>query len=225
WYPALLIRSLFDSDPVRYATGRMFRNLGLVITKVNPLWKIEVIGADKVKNPRNPYVVVSNHQSMADVVVLNHLPWEMKWLAKKELFSTPFLGWELKLAGDIPVDRKNPRDAVRSIRKALAYLSQKCSVMVFAEGSRSPDGNVRDFLDGAFRLAIDAGVPVLPVVVDGTFDCLPKKSWKFGKATEIRIEVLDPIDTSEMARGDIGALRELVRGAIISRLSEMRGES
>ena len=143
-------------------------------------------------------------------------------MAKKELFSTPFLGWQLKLAGDIPVERDNPRDAVQSIRKARTYLSQKCSVMVFAEGSRSPDGNVCDFLDGAFRLAIDAGVPILPVVVDGTFNCLPKKGWRFGKATEIKVEVLDPIDTSEMVREDIGALRELVRSTIIGRLSQMR---
>lgn len=225
WYPALLIRKLFDRDPVRYATGRMFRDLGLVITKINPLWKIEVIGADKVKNPRNPYVVVSNHQSMADIPVLSHLPWEMKWMAKKELFSTPFIGWQLKLAGDIPVERENPRDAVRSIRKARAYLSQKCSVMVFAEGSRSPDGTVRDFLDGAFRLAIDVGVPVLPIVVEGTFNCLPKKSWKFGKATDIKIVVLDPIDTSGMKREDIGTLRELVRDTIVSQLSKMRAEA
>src|SRR5690606_23800217 len=101
------------------------------------------------------------------------LPWEMKWMAKKELFALPIIGWQLKLAGDIPVDRNNPRDAVRSLRKAKAYLEEKSSVMIFAEGSRSPDGEVGPFLDGAFRLAITAGVPVLPVVVDGTAHCLP----------------------------------------------------
>jgi 1-acyl-sn-glycerol-3-phosphate acyltransferase len=224
WYPAVLVRKLFDRDPVRYASGRLFRNLGLVITRINPLWKVEVVGAERILNPRNPYVVVSNHQSFADVPILSHLPWEMKWMAKKELFSIPFLGWQLTLAGDIPVDRENPRASVLSIRKARAYLEQNCSVMVFAEGTRSPDGNVQAFLDGAFRLAIDSGVPILPIVVDGTFNCLPKNSWRFGKATEIKVEVLDPVATEGMNRDDIDTLRELVRGKIADRISQLRAE-
>jgi 1-acyl-sn-glycerol-3-phosphate acyltransferase len=223
WYPAMVVRRLFDRDPALYATGRLFRDLGVALTKVNPLWRVKVFGVERIQNPRNPYVVVSNHQSMADIPVLSHLPWEMKWMAKKELFSVPFVGWELKLAGDIRVDRDNPRDAVQSIRRARAYLDERCSVMVFPEGTRSRDGDMGPFLDGAFRLAVDAGVPILPVVVEGTFDCLPKKSWKFGKATGIRVEVLDPIPTDRMKRSDIADLRDRTRMAIADRLDELRG--
>lgn len=224
WYPLLLVRRLVDRDPVRYATGRLFRDLGVVLTKVNPFWKVQVSGVEKVTNPRNPYVVVSNHQSMADIPIISHLPWEMKWMAKKELFSTPFVGWEMRLAGDIPVNRENPRDAVKSLRMARSYLDQACSVMVFPEGTRSVDGKVKSFHDGAFRLAVDAGVPVLPVVVEGTHDCLPKKTWKFGKATGIRIDVLDPVETAEMTRSDVASLRETVRHRISDRLSELRDQ-
>jgi 1-acyl-sn-glycerol-3-phosphate acyltransferase len=222
WYPAVLLRSLFDRSPGRLATGRLFRDLGVLLTKLNPLWKITVIGTEAARNSRTPHVVVSNHQSLADIPVLSHLPWEMKWMAKKELFSLPFIGWQLKLAGDIPVERDNPRSAVKTLRKARAVLEQKCSVMVFAEGSRSPDGNMGPFLDGAFRLAIDAGVPILPVVVEGTFNCLPKKSWKFGKARQIRVEVLEAISTKGLSRVNVAQLRDLVRARIAGRLEEMR---
>ena len=224
WYPIMLVRRLFDRDPVRYATGRLFRDLGATVTKVNPLWKVKILGADKVSNPRLPYVVVSNHQSMADIPILSLLPWEMKWMAKKELFETPLIGWELKLAGDISVDRANPRSAVQSIRKGMWYLENKCSVMVFPEGTRSLDGEVQDFHDGAFRLAIEAGVPVLPIVVEGTFGCLPKKSWKFGSAKGITLNVLDQIDTNGMTRGDVGMLRDRTRDLIVGKLASLRAD-
>lgn len=223
WCPLLLLRRLFDKSPVRYATGRLFRRVGVVITRLNPLWRVTVSGAGAERSPRVTCVVVANHQSLADIPVLSHLPWEMKWLAKKELFALPVIGWLLRLAGDIPVDRANPRDAVRSLRKARGYLDKNCSVMVFAEGSRSKDGEVGPFLDGAFRLAIAAGVPILPVVVDGTANCLPKNSWKFGRASEIRVDVLAPLPTSLLKANDAGALRDEVRERIVSRLTEIRG--
>ena len=97
-------------------------------------------------------------------------------------------------------------------------------MMVFPEGTRSLDGEVKSFHDGAFRLAVDAGVPILPVIVDGTFNCLPKKSWKFGRATAIKVEVLDPVETSGYKRGDIPALRESVRETIRENLARIRGQ-
>ena len=222
WCPLLLVRRLFDRSPVRRGTGRLFRQVGVLLTKLNPLWRVTVIGAES-SNARNlPCVVVANHQSLADIPVLSHLPWEMKWMAKKELFALPIIGWQLKLAGDIPVDRNNPRDAVRSLRRAKAYLEEQCSVMIFAEGSRSPDGEVGPFMDGAFRLAITAGVPVLPVVVDGTAHCLPKKSWKFGQASNVRVEIQPEVETTGLTLTDVGALRDKVRGRIVARLAEMR---
>jgi 1-acyl-sn-glycerol-3-phosphate acyltransferase len=222
WCPLLLVRRLFDRSPVRRGTGRLFRQVGVLLTKLNPLWRVTVIGAESSSAHSLPCVVVANHQSLADIPVLSHLPWEMKWMAKKELFTLPIVGFQLKLAGDIPVDRENPRDAVKSLRKARSYLENQCSVMIFAEGSRSPDGEVGPFLDGAFRLAIDAGVPVLPIVVDGTANCLPKKSWRFGQASEVIVEVLPEVATATMTLADVGALREEVRGRIVARLAEMR---
>ena len=88
WYPLLLAIRLFDRDPVRYRTGRWFRRLGIAMTKVNPSWQLE-IGGYTVENPRRPYVVVSNHLSIADIPLISHLPWEMKWSERKSCFASP----------------------------------------------------------------------------------------------------------------------------------------
>lgn len=205
-----------------YTTGRWFRRLGMAITKVNPSWRLHVSG-ETILNPRRPYVVVSNHQSHADIPLVSNLPWEMKWLAKIELFRFPVIGWMLKLAGDIPVDRNDRRQGVTVLRTAAHYLRGKCSVMFFPEGTRSHDGKVHKFNEGAFRLAIKERVPVLPLVLDGSYDCLPKHSWRFGRPADIRLKVLPPVPTENLHTGDTAALCEHVRQMIIAQLSQWRG--
>lgn len=222
WFPLLAIIRLFDRDPVRYTTGRMFRRLGVYITKANPLWTLNISG-EKISDIRRPYVIVSNHQSFADIPLIANLPWEMKWLTKIELFKLPVIGWMLRMSGDIPVDRKNKRAAAQAFIKAARYLSQKCSVIFFPEGTRSPDGLVHKFTDGAFQLAIREQVPILPLVVEGSRDCLPKKSWKFGKPKEIFLKVLPPVETTGLTSNDAGTLRENIRTLIIVQIASWRG--
>ena len=223
WLPLLAAIRLTDRDPVRYRTGRWFRRLGVAMCKVNPAWQVQLTGHKSVTNPRRPYVVVSNHQSLADIPILSHLPWEMKWIAKKELFTVPFVGWMMRLAGDIPVDRAETRSGARMLLTAMKYLEQKCSVMFFAEGTRSPDGRVGRFNDGAFQLAIKAHVPILPVAIEGSFDCLPKKSWRFGKASYIHVKVLPEVDTTGMTTKDAGALNTRIRQMIVREVAAVRG--
>ena len=98
WVPLLALMRVFDRDPAYYHTGRWMRRLGMVMTKVNPAWQIEISG-ETIENPRYPYIVVSNHQSSADIPIISCLPWEMKWVAKAELFKMPLLGWLIQLAG------------------------------------------------------------------------------------------------------------------------------
>jgi 1-acyl-sn-glycerol-3-phosphate acyltransferase len=224
WLPLLAIYRLFDRDPVRYRTGRMFRRLGVAMTVVNPSWKIHVDGIT-VDNPRNPYVVVSNHQSLADIPIVSHLPWEMKWIGKESLFKLPLVGLMMKFSGDIPVDRSDRRSGARMLLTAIRYLNQKCSVMFFPEGTRSPDGRLWKFNEGAFQLAIKAGVPILPVVLDGSSECLPKKSWKFGPPLDIHVRVLPPVPTAGLTSADGGRLTQEVRNRIASELALWRGVS
>ena len=224
WVPLLALLRLFDRDPAHYRTGRWLRRLGMAMTRANPAWRIEISG-ETIDNPRHPYVVVSNHQSNADVPIISCLPWEMKWVAKAELFKVPLVGWLMRLAGDIPVDRKDKRSRAQVLVDARQYLRDACSVMFFPEGTRSRDGRVHRFSNGAFRLAIKAQVPVLPLAIDGTQDALPKHSWKFGTAKAVRLKVLSPVPTTGLTADDTEALRKQVRRLIIEQLAAWRGAS
>ena len=222
WLPLLAVRRLLDRDPAHYHTGRWFRRLGAAMTRVNPAWTIRISGAE-IDEPRRPYVVVSNHQSNADIPIISRLPWEMKWVAKAELFKVPILGWMLRLAGDIPVDRKDRRSRSLVLVTARDYLHKRCSVMFFPEGTRSRDGRVRRFSNGAFLLAIKEQVPVLPLAIDGTGDALPSDGWKFGRAEAIRLKVLPPVPTTDLTIDDAPLLREQVRRRIVEQLAAWRG--
>jgi 1-acyl-sn-glycerol-3-phosphate acyltransferase len=221
WLPLLAISRLFDPDPVLYRTGYLFRKLGNALLWANPAWRLHISG-ETITNPRNPYMVVSNHQSLADIPLISNLPWEMKWMGKVELFKLPIIGWMMHLSGDISVDRKNPRSGAQALIKAQRYLEKHCSVMIFPEGTRTLDGRVRPFTDGAFHLAIRAKVPVLPLVVDGSRDCIPKHSWRFGKPSDIHLKVLPPIDTGSMTMEDVATLRDQVRRAIMTEIAGWR---
>jgi 1-acyl-sn-glycerol-3-phosphate acyltransferase len=221
WCCVVGISRLFDRDPVRRRTGFIFRKIGNVMTLVNPSWKL-LISGEPVPNPRTPYVVVCNHQSLADIPFISNLPWEMKWMAKEELFRIPILGWMMRWSGDIAVDRKDARSGVRALNKAKTMLAQKCSVMIFPEGTRTQDGRVRQFWEGAFHLAIKAKVPILPLAIEGSRDCIPKHSWRFGERSDVFLKILPPIDTSSYSLEDVGRLRDSVRTAIMTQIAAWR---
>ncbi len=224
WLPLLAVIRLFDRDPVVYRTGRWFRRLGVAITRVNPSWQVRLSGLP-VENPRNPYVVVSNHQSFADIPILSNLPWEMKWVAKAGLFRVPVVGWMMAMAKDIRVDRSSARSGALAMLQARRTLEQKCSVIFFPEGTRSEDGRVRGFSDGPFHLAVRMGIPVLPIAVEGSYRCLPKKSWRFGKPEDIMVAVLAPVSTERYSESAVAGLREEVRGMIVRQIADWRGVS
>lgn len=222
WFPLMAGLWLIDRDPVRYRTGRFFRRLGALLSRVNPFWDVEVEG-EPPGGLRAPYVVVSNHLSHADVPIISRLPWEMKWVAKQELFDVPFAGWMMRMARDIPVDRGDRRSRAQVLVRARRVLDADCPVMFFPEGTRSRDGRIHRFAEGPFRLAIREGVPVLPLAIDGTQEALPKHSWKFkDPGTTMRLKVLPPIATSDLETDDARALAEEVRQQIIAQVATWR---
>ncbi len=222
WLPFLALIRLFDRDPVHYRTGRWFRRLGKSMTRINPLWELDISGY-MLSEPHRPLVIVCNHQSMADIPLISNLPWEMKWLAKIELFKVPFVGWMMRMAGDIPVDRQVKERRRDAVVQAYSYLKQDCPVMFFPEGTRTRDGRIHRFSDGAFLLAIKTGAPVLPLAIDGSRECLPKNSWRFGGLNNIRLKVMEPVDTKGLTKKDIPELRDRIRGMIIDQLAEWQG--
>jgi len=223
WLPLLSVIRIFDRDPVAYRTGRMFRRLGKAMTQVNPSWQV-IVSGEIIENVRNPYVVVSNHQSLADIPIISNLPWEMKWIGKDVLFRLPIIGWMMKLSKDIAVDRDDARSGARALLKARDVLTKHCSIMMFPEGTRSRDGRIYRFTDGAFHLAIKAQVPVLPIAVDGSFNCLPKNTWRFGEPSTINVKVLPAVPTLGFTSADLPALREKVRSLIVAQVVEWRGD-
>jgi 1-acyl-sn-glycerol-3-phosphate acyltransferase len=214
WVPwlALVYSLTAPRDPGRYTVGRWFRRAAVLVTAINPLWRFRTTGV-RVTDPRRPYVAVANHESFADIFLLSHLPWEMKWLSKEAVFRIPFMGWMMRMAGDIAVRRGDPRSRALALEACRDRLAKGVSVMIMPEGTRSEDGTVQRFHDGAFRLAVETGCPILPIAVAGTREAIAKGSWVMNRATAIA-RVLPPVQTEGLTLADVPALRERVRTMI-----------
>ncbi len=218
WVPVLGVVRLFDRDPMRLRTGRWMRRLARLVSRVNP-WRLHLSGVEHL-DPKQAYVIVSNHQSMADIPLICNVHFDAKWLAKAELFRLPFAGWLLRWAGDIPVERSDRRKAAQALLQCVRCLRGGCSVVFFPEGTRSPDGEVKAFNDGPFQLAIREKVKVLPLAVEGSGAALPRNSWMFGPAQDIYLGVLEPVSSEGWE--STAALREEVRSRISDEVHRLR---
>jgi len=178
----------------------------LIYVWINPLWKIDIKGQENIKKKKT-YVIISNHQSALDIVIMYRLYTHFKWIAKRELFKVPFVGWNLTLNRHVPIDRASARSAVVMMSRALDHLKQGSSIMIFPEGTRSEDGAIRRFKDGAFIIAKKAEVAILPVVINGTLETLPKSGMVGGRQTftirvlpEIPFETFKDKTTTDIAK-------------------------
>jgi 1-acyl-sn-glycerol-3-phosphate acyltransferase len=220
WIPLLSVIRLFDRDPLRLRTGRWFRRLGRALTRVNP-WRLHISGRENVE-PGRVYVIVSNHQSLADIPLITHLKIDAKWLAKAELFRFPGVGWMLRMAGDVSVERSDRRKGAQALLQCVRYLRKRCSLVFFPEGTRSPGGEVLEFNEGPFQLAIREQVPVLPLVVDGSGSALPRSTWIFGGTQDIYLRIMEAIPVEGLNVKQSGALRDTVRQKMIDELQKLR---
>ncbi|HEX8983973.1 MAG TPA: lysophospholipid acyltransferase family protein [Bryobacteraceae bacterium] len=220
WSLLLAVIRLFDRDPLHLRTGRWFRRLGRLLAAINPS-SVEISGREHIRRDQ-VYVVVSNHQSLADIPVLSHLEIDAKWLVKAELFRLPVMGWMLRMAGDVPVERSDRGKSARALLECARLLRRRCSVVSFPEGTRSLDGQVLPFNEGPFQLAIREQVPVLPVVVEGSGGTLRKDSWIFGPAQIVQLHILEPVSVEGFTTRQSAALRDLVRERIVDELQRLR---
>jgi 1-acyl-sn-glycerol-3-phosphate acyltransferase len=164
-----------------------------ILSFLIPIWKIHIEGREKAIKGIT-YVIISNHQSILDILLMNCLRYRYKWISKIENFNVPVIGWYLKMAKYITVDRGNEDSKTEMLEKSYECLKKGISIMIFPEGTRSLNNEIGFFKRGAFQLALQADVPLLPVLIDGTGGILPKHGLVFGSGHQIRIRVLDPID-------------------------------
>jgi 1-acyl-sn-glycerol-3-phosphate acyltransferase len=203
----------FDGNLV--VPGKFLRFIGLMLGHTYRPWKFRLEGTWPAEG--GPFVVVANHQSLLDIVLLCRVPREMKWVIKEELFKLPWIGWMLRLTGDMAVRRGDPESGGEAVARARAYLRRGMNVMIFPEGTRSRDARLLPFKKGAFRLAIDAGVAVLPVVITGTAEGFKKGGATVGPCDAVA-RLLPPVPTRGMTQSDVGTLRDQVRAAYVAAL-------
>jgi 1-acyl-sn-glycerol-3-phosphate acyltransferase len=175
---------------------------------------VKVTGLDKIDTTRT-YVYAVNHASALDIPVLYvYLPFQFRIAFKKELLSYPIVGWHLTRSGQVCVDQQNPAGSIGSIRSALKSLKAGMPLVIFPEGGRTPDGEIKPFLPGAFFLAIKAQVDVVPVALIGTFDLLPMNTYHI-KSRPLEMRVGDPISTTGLTGHDMQKLSDKVQNAVI----------
>ena|SRR5581483_2348208 len=211
---ASLIASFFDSSGRTQArTAAAWARFLLRVSGVS----VTVRGLEHIA-PDGVYVFAANHLSYMDTpVALSNIPVQFRFLAKKGLFSIPFLGWHLRRAGHIPVFRDNPKARLKTLSMTAETIqSHRVSVLIFPEGGRS-EGVLRDFSDGAAYVAMKAGVPIVPVTLIGTRDSLPMGS-AIVKPAHVELIIGEPIATAGMHARERAALTARIRQEIVDNL-------
>ena len=188
-------------------------------TWMNPAWPVEVIGREKIARDE-AYVMVANHLSLLDILVLFRLFTHYKWVSKVENFRIPFIGWNMRLNNYIALRRGDRSSVVQMVRQSLEALAQGSSIMMFPEGTRSADGRMRSFKTGAFEIALAAKRPILPIAIEGTAHALPKRGVVLQGRHPIRVTILDPLPYAAFANDEVDALTQRVRALIVRAIDE-----
>lgn len=178
--------------------------------------RVEMEGLERLGG-RDGQVLVANHESWYDVLVLTgYLPVDFRFVAKKELARIPFFGGAWQACGHIAIDRRDRDAAIRALEEARRQVGEEGeapTVVIFPEGTRSPDGALHGFKKGAFVLAIRAGVPVVPAAILGTRAVMPKDSWRIRSGT-VRVRIGEPIPVEGLTHGDRNELAATAREAV-----------
>jgi len=186
-------------------------------TWFNPAWRVSIEGRERIDR-RTAYVMVANHQSLLDILVLFRLFRHFKWVSKIEIFKIPCIGWNMRLNGYIALRRGDRASVGRMMAACERTLGEGSSVMIFPEGTRSATGQLQKFKPGAFSLALAARAPLLPIVVEGTAHALPKRGVVLQGRHRIRIRVLDEIPYATFAGTTVDALTDAVRARFANEL-------
>lgn len=216
--PITLAALLSSTGNLAFTISKAWAHIVLAVTFVRP----RIRGREKIVRGRS-YVIISNHQSEYDILsIVTTLGIQYRWIIKKELRTVPLFGYALYASRNIFIDRGDHEQAMHSIRHGLERLPDGVSVLFFAEGTRSVDGHIGPFKKGGFIVALERGLPILPVTVNGSRRVLPKKSLVFTPGP-IEVVVGDPIETKGWSKDDMEGLMQKVRETIVSQFDPYYG--
>ncbi len=211
-----VLLSLFDSSGnLPHLVARLWGKIQLATTGTT----VEVQGVNHI-DPRRSYILVANHQSNFDIFAfLGYLPIQFRWIAKAELFRAPFLGWAMSRIGYISLERESPKKAYRSMLRAAEKVKNGVSVLIFPEGTRSPDGNLQPFKKGLFLIAFKSQAPILPITICGTGKIMAKGKWRVNPG-KVRILIDPPLETVGLSTAEEDKLSARVRNILLKNLNQ-----
>jgi 1-acyl-sn-glycerol-3-phosphate acyltransferase len=190
-------------------------------TWLNPAWRVRVIGREKIRRDAT-YVMIANHQSFLDILVMFRLFVHFKWVSKIEMFRIPLIGWNMALNRYVKLRRGDRQSVTRMMQACAETLREGSSILIFPEGTRSADGRLQAFKLGAFTLAQANRVPILPIVIEGTADALPKRGFVLRGRHAIRVRVLEEVPYESFADKPIDVVIDQIRSRFITELGEAK---
>ena len=177
--------------------------------------RVHIEGLERL-DPEMTYVFMANHASFLDILLaFAYFPYNFRFIIKEEIFSIPFIGWALRRSGQIPIDRQNPRRALKSLKQAAGLLKEGISLVVFPEGTRTPNGKLQEFKATLFVLPIRARISVVPVLIEGTFQALKRGSVLLNPVP-LRLTFYDPIPPASFKDRDRGVYSEKARWVLLN---------
>ena len=206
-------------DPRRWVLHRFTSLWASLYTWLNPAWPVRILGRERL-HEAGPAVIVANHLSLLDILVLFRLQSHFKWVSKVENFRVPLIGWNMRLCDYIPLRRGDKQSVLAMLRHCDRALAGGSSILMFPEGTRSASGRLRAFNPGAFQIAERNRVPVQPIIVRGTAEALPKRGFVLQGRHAISIEILDPIPSEEIVGREPEETMQRVRGLFLEHLKE-----
>lgn len=204
---------LYPFDKMRkvvHAHGYLWSDL---LIALNPYWSVEVSGLKNIDRTKT-YVIVANHQSIADIILLYQTRMQFKWVANEYLFKLPVIGLSMLITRHIKLRKGKLGSIKKAYQEASEWLRRGMSIMLFPEGTRSNGYGLKEFQNGAFKLAIKEQVPILPISIKGTGNAIPRGSRLFTTKIPVSMKVLEPVDTAGSSQDDFEKIRDLVRSRI-----------
>lgn len=219
---AVVLVICYPFDRRRYMVHLCSRALVRCFFFVPPRWSHRVIGWEKV-DPKKPYVIVMNHNTLFDIPVLYFLRMEYRWVSKREVVKAPFFGQFLYLHGDILINRGRATQALEQLRReGKMWLGRGVSIAIFPEGTRSKTGEMGRFNPGAFDLALRNEVEVLPIVLHGTRTIIKPGSWLWNWKNRVTLQILDPITVEQLQERPLREISDETRTKMVETLEALK---